>query len=95
MQYLITYTEPEGSRPEGMMYVKHKQGCVITNLFSCFGNYAHGWDQYCNIGCCSVAAVSNLWVVLGSVDIEKFREMPGGLYSSQAVSDIYKRHGDR
>ena len=45
-------------------------------------NYEHG---YCNG--CSVAAVS-LGRQLGSTDIKKFKETPGGLYSSQAVSDI-------
>ena len=29
-----------------------------------------------------------LWLVLGSADIDKLRQMPSGLYSSQAVSDI-------
>ena len=29
-----------------------------------------------------------LWVVLGTTNIEKLREMPSGLYSSQAMSDI-------
>ena len=28
------------------------------------------------------------WLVLGSTDIEKLRQMPSGLYSSKAVSDI-------
>ena len=29
-----------------------------------------------------------LWLVLGSADIEKCRQMPSGLYFLQAVSDI-------
>ena len=29
-----------------------------------------------------------LWLVLGSADVEKLRQTPSGLFSSQAISDI-------
>ena len=84
-------------------HILHKQVCVIRNLFTVEAmlsqlHMRNDVLEHADKRCCTVLeadwqAVAAqlllfLWLVLGSTDIEKLRQMPSGLYSLQAVSNM-------